>query len=104
MDFPEGLENRLHSDLVVWLTTITDRGAPAPYPVWFVPDGDEIVIFSEPTARRVHNIAERPLVTVHFNCDRYGGDVWVLTGPATCTPGVAPSTAPGYVDKYGDSI
>jgi PPOX class probable F420-dependent enzyme len=104
MELPEGARTRLGSDLVVWLTTITDEGAPAPYPVWFVVDGDDIVVYSRPTARRVHNIAARSLVSLNFNSDPYGGDVWVLTGRAVTTPDVAPSTAPGYVDKYGESI
>jgi len=104
MELAEGVQNRLATDLVVWLTTITDEGAPAPYPVWFVADGDDIVVFSEPTARRVHNIGQRPMVSLNFNCDPYGSDVWVLTGRATTTAGVAPSGAPGYIDKYGESI
>ena len=104
MEISEGAQNRLDSDLVVWLTTITDEGAPAPYPVWFVVDGDDILVFSEPTARRAHNITERPVVSLHFNSDPFGGDVWVFTGRATVTNGVAPSSAPGYVDKYGESI
>jgi PPOX class probable F420-dependent enzyme len=104
MELLEGARNRLQSDLVVWLTTITDAGAPAPYPVWFVVDGDDIVVFSEPSARRVHNIARRPVVSLNFNSDPYGGDVWVLTGTAIATAGVAPSGAPGYIDKYGESV
>ena len=89
---------------MVWLTTVTDTGAPAPYPVWFVVDGDDVVVFSEPSTRRVRNIAQRPVVSLHFNSDPHGGDVWVLTGRASTTPGVVPSGAPGYVDKYATSI
>ena len=100
MEIPEGARKRLEGDAVVWLTTVTDAGAPAPYPVWFVVDGDDIVVFSEPSTRRVQNIDQRPLVSLHFNSDPHGGDVWVLTGRATTTPDVAPSSAPGYVDKY----
>jgi PPOX class probable F420-dependent enzyme len=104
MELPEGARKRLEADEVVWLTTVTDGGAPAPYPVWFVVDGDDIVVFSEPRARRVHNIGERPTVSLHFNSDPHGGDVWVLTGRASTTPQVAPSAAPGYLDKYRTSI
>ena len=104
MEIPEGARNRLDTDEVAWLTTVTDAGAPAPYPVWFVVDGDDILVFSEPTTRRVHNIVQRPVVSLHFNSDPHGGDVWVLTGRASTTPDVAPSGAPGYVDKYQTSI
>jgi len=104
MEIPEGARKRLAADEVVWLTTVTDHGAPAPYPVWFIVDGDDIVVFSEPRARRVHNIGQRPTVSLHFNSDPHGGDVWVLTGRAATRPAVAPSAAPGYLDKYRASI
>ena len=104
MEIPEGARKRLETDEVAWLTTITDEGAPAPYPVWFVVDGDDIVVFSQPSTRRVHNIAQRPVVSLHFNSDPHGGDVWILTGRAGSTSDVAPSGAPGYVDKYQTSI
>ncbi|MET0147142.1 MAG: TIGR03667 family PPOX class F420-dependent oxidoreductase [Ilumatobacteraceae bacterium] len=104
MELPEGAQERLDDDEVAWLTTVTDAGAPAPYPVWFIVDGDDIVVFSEPTTRRVHNIGQRPVVSLHFNSDPHGGDVWVLTGRARVTPDVAPSGAPGYLDKYQTSI
>ena len=75
MEIPHGARRRLEVDLVAWLTTTTDAGAPAPYPVWFVVDGDDIVVFSDPSTRRVHNITQRPLVSVHFNSTPDGGDV-----------------------------
>ncbi|MET0577415.1 MAG: pyridoxamine 5'-phosphate oxidase family protein, partial [Ilumatobacteraceae bacterium] len=80
MEIPEGARKRLEADEVVWLTTVTDAGAPAPYPVWFVVDGDDVVVFSQPSTRRVHNIAQRPVVSLHFNSDPHGGDVWIITG------------------------
>ena len=59
MEIPEGARKRLEADEVAWLTTVTDTGAPAPYPVWFVVDGGDIVVFSQPRAG-VHNIGQRP--------------------------------------------
>jgi len=61
-------------------------------------------VFSEPTSRRVHNIGQRPLVTLHFNSDPHGGDFWVISGTVTIRHGVEPSSAPGYIDKYRASI
>jgi hypothetical protein len=43
-------------------------------------------------------------VSVHFNSNPFGGDVWVLTGKASTTPEVAPSGSPSYIDKYRESI
>jgi PPOX class probable F420-dependent enzyme len=100
MDMPDGALAHLASDQVAWLTTVTDSGAPAPFPVWFVPDGDDILVFSEPTARRAHNIAQRPTVSLNFNSDPHGSDAWIITATATVRRDVKPSGAPGYVDKY----
>jgi PPOX class probable F420-dependent enzyme len=101
---PNEARRRIAQDKVVWLTTVTDRGAPAPNPVWFVPDGDDIVVFSTPGARKVHNITQRPTVTLHFNSDPEGGDVVVITGSAAVAHGQRPSALEAYVDKYEASI
>jgi PPOX class probable F420-dependent enzyme len=84
--------------------TVTDRGAPAPNPVWFVPDGDDLVIFSTPDARKVHSVEQRPTVTLHFNSDPDGGDVVVITGEAAIARGQRPSALSAYLDKYESSI
>lgn len=104
MDMPPDALRHIADDHVAWFTTVTDAGAPAPFPVWFVPDGEDILVFSEPTTRRVHNIGQRPLVSLHFNSDAHGGDAWIITGTATVRPAVTPSTAPGYIEKYLESI
>jgi PPOX class probable F420-dependent enzyme len=104
MEIPAEAQRRIASDDVAWLTTVTDSGAPAPNPVWFVPDGDDLLVFSAPSARKVHNIGQRPQVTLHFNSDAHGGDVVVITGEATATPDRPPSAVAAYVDKYESAI
>jgi PPOX class probable F420-dependent enzyme len=104
MDFPSDAERRIAEDKIAWLTTVTDRGAPAPNPVWFVPDGDDLLVFSDPTARKVHNIEQRPKVTLHFNSDPHGGDIVVIAGEATVTRERPPSAHKAYIDKYEADI
>ncbi|MDQ3886853.1 MAG: TIGR03667 family PPOX class F420-dependent oxidoreductase [Actinomycetota bacterium] len=101
---PLEAQRRIAEDHVVWLTTVTDRGAPAPNPVWFVPDGDDIIVFTAPGSRKVHNIERRPTVTLHFNSDPAGGNVVILTGEAEVVPDQPPSEFPGYLDKYESDI
>jgi PPOX class probable F420-dependent enzyme len=96
---PEVLEHVQH-DQVAWLTTVTDSGAPAPVPVWFVDADGDLVVFSEPGARKVANIQQRPLVTLHFNSDPDGVDVVVVRARAVIEPDNLPSRQPGYIDKY----
>jgi PPOX class probable F420-dependent enzyme len=104
MEFPADVQRRLDTDHVVWLTTVTDSGAPSPNPVWFVQDGDDIVVFSAPGTHKVRNIAARPTVTLNFNSDAHGDDVVVITGRATATPSVLPSSNAAYVAKYATAI
>lgn len=104
MEIPAEAARRLAEDQVAWLTTVTDAGAPAPNPVWFVPDGDTVVVFTAPGTRKVHNIEQRPLVCLHFNSDATGGEVVIINGRAELEPKVAPSSQPGFVEKYGRAI
>ncbi|MFI5607295.1 TIGR03667 family PPOX class F420-dependent oxidoreductase [Amycolatopsis sp. NPDC051903] len=84
---------------VAWLTTITPKGRPAPRPVWFVLDGDDIVVFSQPDTAKLRHIAANPEVSFHLNSDEHGGSILVVNGRAQVEEGKA-SDAPGYLDKY----
>ena len=97
-------ERRLTADEVAWLTTVTPQGKPLPRPVWFVWDGQAIVVYSMNGAARLRYIEHNPQVTVHFNSDG-GGDVLVISGTAQRLPDAPkPSQFPGLLDKYGPVI
>jgi PPOX class probable F420-dependent enzyme len=104
MQLPDRAVHRLTEDHVVWLTTVTDSGAPAPNPVWCALDGDEIVVFTSPTSRRVHNLEQRPAVSLHFNTDHLGGDVVVINGTAKVVRPSKPSRLASYVAKYEQAM
>jgi PPOX class probable F420-dependent enzyme len=95
---------RLSSDLVAWLTTVTPAGSPVPAPVWCVRDEDTIVMYSSPTAKKITNIGSQPRVSLSFNCDAQGRDVAVIRGVAELRTGTQPSANSAYMAKYAARI
>lgn len=104
MELPPEARRRIDSDTVAWLTTVSDSGAPAPNPVWFVADGPDLVVFTSPASRKVHNIGQRPQVCLHFNSDASGGDIVIVNGRAEVTIDQRPSAQSGYLAKYENAV
>ena len=104
-DFGARVSRRLQEERIGWLTTISASGHPEPNPVWFLWDGEAIIIFSPPDAYKARNIAERPKVSLHLNSDYYGGDVVVIAGEASIVPDVRAADAyPALVEKYRENL
>ena len=59
-----GAEAALRDDPVVWLSSVQPDGRPHLVPVWFHWDGERIVAFSKPHARKVDNLRDDPRVMV----------------------------------------
>jgi PPOX class probable F420-dependent enzyme len=104
MDLTPEIGRHLADHYSAWLTTVTDKGLPAPNPVWFVEEDDHIVVFTHPGSRKVHNIERRSKVSFHFNSDRMGRNTVMMAGEVDIAHGEAPSAVPGYLDKYRASI
>jgi PPOX class probable F420-dependent enzyme len=104
-DFGARAATHLRDDVVVWLTTVSPRGAPLPMPVWFLWDGeDSVVMYSQPGAR-VRNLEGNPHVTLNFAGDGRGGDIVVLSGTATLDrDGPGADQDAEYVRKYDEAI
>jgi PPOX class probable F420-dependent enzyme len=104
-ELTDQVEKHLVNDQIVWLTTITSAGRPAPRPVWFVWDGKAVVIYSLPDAVKFKHIAANDQVSLNFNCTPGGGDVVVLSGRAEVPEDLPlPSQFPGLLGKYLEAI
>jgi PPOX class probable F420-dependent enzyme len=102
--FGEKVRRRLRDDLVAWLTTVGRDGTPQPNPVWFLWDGDTILVYNLASARRLAHVRARPAVS--FNFDSVGGgDIVVIAGRAELAEGEpAPHEHPRYLAKYREGM
>lgn len=104
-EFGQRVERRLAEETVIWLVTTGTDGTPQPSPVWFIKEGDSLLIFSRPDAPKVRNVRARPRVALHFNTDAHGEDVVVFSGTAALDPDASPIHAlEAYMAKYGAHI
>jgi len=94
-------DERLRRDVMIWLGTTRADGRPHQVPVWFLWDGDTVLIFSKPD-QKIRNLAQHPAVSLALDNTQGGNDVVVLEGEATVAPtaelGALP---PAYAAKYG---
>ena len=88
-DFGARAARHLEDDRIIWLATVGPDGTPQPSPVWFLWDGDTVLIYSQPSTPKLRNIEQHPRVSLHFNCTPSGGDVVILTGDASVDTGAA---------------
>lgn len=104
-EFGARVARRLEGEHVAWLTTVRADGQPQPSPVWFLWDGDSIVIYSRPNQPKLRNIASNPKVALSFNSDADGGDVVVISAAAQHDQ-AAPrlDQVPAYLAKYTSAI
>ena len=104
-DFGKRVERRLREETIVWLTTVRRDGTPQPTPVWFLWDGETILMYSQPNQQKERNIARSPKVSLNFDGNGRGGDIIVLTGEARIVPDAPLATdVPEYVAKYAEGI
>jgi PPOX class probable F420-dependent enzyme len=103
--FGARVANRLRDERIIWLTTTGADGTPQPNPVWFLWDGADILIFSEPNQAKLRNIQRTPRISLHFNSNLHGGDIAVITGTAAIDPaGPTETERTSYPIKYADGI
>lgn len=92
---------RLETDTVGWLTTVTPEGQPQTFPIWYLWDAGEILIYGDRRAKRNANLAVNPRVSLHLNDDGKGDGIIVLEGEARVDADTPPVTDnPAYLAKY----
>ena len=104
-EFGAHVLKRLSDEQVIWLTTVRPDGIPQPNPVWFLWDGENVLILSQSSAKKVSHIRTNPKVALNFNSTLDGGDVVIITGVATIDANpLTASERAGYLEKYRQGL
>lgn len=100
MNISPELLHRLQQEEIIWFTTVSPASVPTPNPVWFVWEGDCIVVYSQPQSFRVRNIKLNPQVALTLQgVDGLGNHVVIINGTAQLRPHNQ-SIPPAYWKKY----
>ena len=101
----ENVLQRLRSEKIAWLTTVSPSGNPQPAPIWFLYEDKTLLIYSRGDALRNRNIQHNAQVSFNLNSNERGTEVVILWGRAnieTATPPVDQN--PIYLEKYRSGI
>ena len=99
------IDGRLHRELMLWLSTVRPDGRPHLVPVWFLWDGETILIFSQPNQQKLRNLQHNPNVVVALDTAGQGDDVVMIEGKAELLDDPKVSTAlPAYAEKYRERL
>ena len=95
------IDKRLRAELMMWLSTVRPDGRPHLVPVWFLWDGETILIFSQPNQQKLRNLQHNPNVVVALDTAGQGDDTVKIEGKAELLDDPKVSTAlPAYAEKY----
>jgi len=98
------IDQRLREDAIMWLGTVRPDGRPHMVVVWFLWDGESVLIFSQPN-QKVRNLRANPHVVLSLDNTRGGGDVITMIGVAELPlPGSITAAKAEYVEKYGEMM
>jgi len=76
----EQVRSVLSQPVIVRLTTIRPDGYPHTVPVWFMLDGEELVLFSLRDNRKVRNILANPKGCLAIGGDPVGSPCYLIDG------------------------
>ncbi len=94
-------ERALRGCPVLWLSSVSADGRPHVVPVWFVWDGERIVLFSKPNARKLRNLRCEPRAMVAIGAPGPRFDVELIEAHAEVPCAVAATLMPpAFVAKY----
>ncbi len=95
----------LDAAVIAHLTAVSPHGQPQTTPVWFLREGDEIVVYNRPKSPRLKSLAGNDRVSLTLRGDVAATGVLTVEGSARVDESLpAAHEWPEYLAKYGESI
>lgn len=95
------VDERLHSDMVIWLNSVRPDGKPHAVVVWYLWDGSHFLIFSRPKNQKVRNLRQNPNVLLAVDNSKGGSDPITIEGTAELLDAKTSEVMnEAYIQKY----
>ena len=103
--FGKRVARRLKEERIIWLTTVDTHRRPQPRPVWFLWDGETILIFSREEGYKIQHIQNNAIVSLNLDSDGQGGDIVVILGKAIIEKSSIPmEQIEEFLEKYQQGL
>jgi PPOX class probable F420-dependent enzyme len=96
----QSIAEALERQTVVWVSSVRPDGTPHLLPLWFVWDGDSILVFSKPHAQKVRNLRASPRVMLAIGEPGPDWDVELVEGVAELLPSAGDAVPESFAAKY----
>ncbi|HEX9988852.1 MAG TPA: pyridoxamine 5'-phosphate oxidase family protein [Chloroflexia bacterium] len=97
-------DERLRNDVMGWLGTVRPDGRPHLVAVWFLWDGETILIFSKKD-QKIRNLQSNTQTIFALDDTKGGGEVIVIEGEAALLEhGSVTPALPAYEEKYAPQL
>jgi PPOX class probable F420-dependent enzyme len=98
-------DRQLREEQIIWLTTVRADGQPQSVPVWFLWDGETMLIYSRPEKQKIPNIRQNSRVALNFNSDPSANHLTRFQGRAEiASDAPAANDVPEFIEKYRAAI
>ena len=100
-----GVAEALDLAQIGFLTAVNPKGQPQTTPVWFLRDGDDLIVYNQPTSPRLTSIAGNDRVAFTLRADRKAIGLLTIEGTAAVDTALVPADqSAGYLAKYDKQI
>ena len=102
---PMAVPDYIDDAAIAWISTVRPDGTPHLVPVWFHWDGERVVAFSKPHARKVENLRQQPRVMIAVGTPGLDFEVELIEADAELPDALAAEIMPsGFGAKYAELL